>query len=120
MSEQIIREIFSTLIERKKISEDVSYTSQLIKNPDNLAKKIGEESSELIIDFIKKNKHGVIKESADLIYHILVLWLSMGIKPEEVWNELSIRKSKSGIEEKKNRGDKWINFMMKKMFLRKY
>ena len=55
-----------------------------------LAKKIGEESSELIIDFIKKNKEGIIKESSDLIYHLLVIWVSAGIKPEEIWNELSI------------------------------
>ena len=71
-----------------------------------LAKKIGEESSELIIDFIKNNKEGVIKESADLIYHVLVVWVSLGINPEEIWKELYSRKLISGIEEKKNRGVK--------------
>ena len=106
MNEQIIKEIFLTLIDRKNISEKESYTSLLIKNPEFLAKKIGEESSELIIDFIKKNKHGAIKESADLIYHILVLWISMGINPDEIWHELSSRMLKSGLEEKKNRGVK--------------
>ena len=78
----------------------------MIKNPELLAKKIGEESSELIIDLIKKNKQGTIKESADLIYHVLVVWVSLGIKPSEIWKELSSRKLKSGIEEKKNRGAK--------------
>ena len=91
MNEKIIKELFSILNERKKSSEKKSYTSHLIKNPELLAKKIGEESSELIIDFVKKNKYGVINESADLIYHILVLWMSIGVKPEEVWNELSSR-----------------------------
>ncbi len=104
MNEKIINELFSILNERKKSSEKKSYTSHLIKNPELLAKKIGEESSELIIDFVKKNKYGVINESADLIYHILVLWMSIGVKPEEVWNELSSRKLRSGLEEKKNRG----------------
>ena len=104
MNEQIIRELFSVLLERKKISEEKSYTSYLIKNPDLLAKKIGEESSELIIDFVKKNKQGLIKESADLIYHLLVVWISTGIDLEEIWNELSSRKLKSGFEEKKDRG----------------
>ena len=104
MNEQIIKEVFNVLTQRKKSSEKQSYTSLLVKKPELLAKKIGEESSELIIDFIKKNKRGVIKESADLIYHILVIWVSLGINPEEIWKELSARKLVSGIEEKKNRG----------------
>ena len=104
MNEQIMKELFTVLTQRKKTSEKKSYTSHLIKNPELLAKKIGEESSELIIDFVKKNKQGVIKESADLIYHLLVIWVSAGIKPDEIWNELSSRKTQSGIEEKKNRG----------------
>ena len=104
MNEHIIKELLLVLNERKKQSEKISYTSYLIKNPEFLAKKIGEESSELIIDFIKKNKDGVVKESADLIYHLLVIWVSIGIKPEAVWKELSSRKMQSGIEEKKNRG----------------
>ena len=106
MNEQIIKEVFNILTQRKKSSEKKSYTSYLIKNPELLAKKIGEESSELIIDFIKNNKEGAIKESADLIYHILVIWVSLGINPEEIWEELSSRKLISGIEEKKNRGVK--------------
>ena len=106
MNEQIIRELFLVLLERKKISKEKSYTSHLLKNTDLLAKKIGEESSELIIDFVKKNKQEVIKESADLIYHLLVVWISTGIDLEEIWNELSSRKLKSGFEEKKDRGIK--------------
>ena len=104
MNEQIIKELFTILSKRKITSEKKSYTSYLLKNPELLAKKIGEESSELIIDFMKKNKQGAVKESADLIYHVLVIWISLGIKPEEIWNELSSRKLKSGFDEKKNRG----------------
>ena len=106
MNELLIKELFNVLKQRKKTSEKKSYTSLLIKNPEFLAKKIGEESSELIIDFIKKNRQGAIKESVDLIYHVLVVWVSLGINPDEIWNELSSRKLKSGIEEKKNRGVK--------------
>ena len=106
MNDQTIKEVFNILIQRKKTSEKQSYTSHLIKNPELLAKKIGEESSELIIDFIKKNKEGVIKESADLIYHVLVIWKSLCINPEEIWKELSSRTTISVIKEKKNRGVK--------------
>ena len=104
MNEKIIKEVFDVLTQRKRSSEKQSYTYHLIKNPELLAKKIGEESSELIIDFVKKNKEGAIKESADLIYHVLVVWVSLGINPEEIWKELSSRKLISGIEEKNNRG----------------
>ena len=103
MNDTFIREIYDTLKKRKNESKNKSYTSYLIKNPEFLGKKIGEESSELIIDFIKKNKDGVIHESADLIYHLLVLWVSTGIDPREVWEELSNRQSKSGFEEKNSR-----------------
>ena len=106
MNEQIIGELFTTLTKRKNSNVLKSYTSYLNTNPELLAKKIGEESSELIIDFIKRNKEGVIKESSDLLYHLLVIWISIGIEPEEIWNELASRKSISGLEEKKNRGKK--------------
>ena len=104
INEQIINELFSTLTERKNRSVQKSYTSYLLSNPELLAKKIGEEASELIIDFIKTNKDGVIKESSDIIYHLLVIWISIGIEPEEIWNELSSRKLISGFQEKLNRG----------------
>ena len=106
MNEQIIRELFSILTERKNSSVQKSYTSHLLSNPESLAKKIGEEASELIIDFIKRNKGGVIRESSDLLYHLLVIWISIGIEPEEIWNELSSRKLMSGLQEKLNRGKK--------------
>ena len=106
MGDQFLKEIFNDLKKRKKISEKKSYTAHLLKNPELLGKKIGEESSELIIDFIKKNKKGIINESADLIYHLLVVWVSIGVNPQDVWDELINRKLKSGFEEKNSRSSK--------------
>ena len=103
MNEHILKELYSILKQRKKLSEEQSYTSHLTKNPELLAKKIGEESSELIIDFINKNKEGAIKESADLLYHLCVMWVSVDVKPADVWNELQKRKGTSGLDEKKSR-----------------
>ena len=103
MNDQFIKQMFNDLKKRKHINENKSYTAHLVNNPEILGKKIGEESSELIIDFIKKNKKGTIYESADLIYHLLVLWISIDIDPQEVWEELSNRKLNSGFEEKKSR-----------------
>ena len=103
MNDQFIIEMFNSLKKRKNISKNKSYTAYLIKNPELLGKKIGEEATELIIDFIKKNKDGLINESADLIYHLLVIWVSAEIEPKEVWKELSNRQLKSGFEEKNSR-----------------
>ena len=103
MTEKFVEELFNNLSNKINISTKLSYTSKLINEPEMLAKKIGEESTELIIDFLKKNKTGIVKESADLFYHLLVLWISSDIQPKEVWEELSKRKSKSGFEEKNSR-----------------
>ena len=103
MADHIIKTLFKTLNERKNFDKEKSYTAQLLNNPNLLAKKIGEESTELIIDLVNNNKTGIINESADLLYHLLVSWVSLGIDPEEIWDELSKRTLKSGIEEKKSR-----------------
>ena len=103
MEDQFINEMFNYLKKRKNLSKKKSYTDHLINNPELLGKKIGEESSELIIDFIKNNKKGIVNESADLIYHLLVLWVSVGVQPEDIWDELIKRKLKSGFEEKNSR-----------------
>jgi len=103
MTEKFVEELFNRLGNKININTNLSYTSKLISEPELLAKKIGEESTELIIDFLKKNKTGIVKESADLFYHLLVLWVSSDIKPKEIWEELSKRKSKSGFEEKNSR-----------------
>ena len=103
MRDHIINTLFKTLNERKFSDIEKSYTAQLLNNQNLIAKKIGEESTELIIDLVNNNKTGIINESADLIYHLLVSWVSSGVDPEDIWNELSERTLKSGIEEKNNR-----------------
>ena len=103
MNDQFIKEMFDNLKKRKSINKNKSYTAHLIDNPELLAKKIGEESSELIIDLIKKDKEGIVNESADLMYHLIVLWISVGVDPQDIWQELSNRRLKSGFEEKKSR-----------------
>ena len=101
MEDHVINNLFKTINERKKYALDKSYTAQLFNNSNLLAKKIGEESCELIIDLLNKNKNGIINESADLLYHLMVSWASSGIDINEIWNELDRRTIKSGIEEKK-------------------
>ena len=104
MSDKFIEDLFNRLGNKVNIDPNVSYTAKLINEPELLAKKIGEETTELIIDFIKKNKKEIIHESADVIYHLLVLWVAANIHPKDVWAELSKRQIKSGFEEKSSRG----------------
>ena len=103
MNNTFLEELFNNLNSKVNDSSSVSYTAYLINEPELLAKKIGEETTELIIDFIKKNKKGIVHESADLIYHLLVLWISADVNPQDIWNELSNRKNKSGFDEKRSR-----------------
>ena len=103
MNNTFLEELFNKLNSKVNDSSSVSYTAYLINEPELLAKKIGEETTELIIDFIKKNKKGIVHESADLIYHLIVLWISANVKPQDIWNELSNRKNKSGFDEKRSR-----------------
>ena len=103
MSDKFIEDLFNRLGDKVNIDTKVSYTAKLINEPELLAKKIGEETTELIIDFIKKNKKGIIHESADIIYHLLALWVATNVHPKDVWSELSKRKNKSGFEEKNSR-----------------
>jgi len=98
-----LEKLFDDLLKKKKFDKENSYTSNLLTNKNLLAKKIGEESIEVILEYLDNNKSKTIKESADLLYHLCVIWISADIKPEDVWHELHRRKGISGLEEKKQR-----------------
>ena len=81
-----------------------SHTAKLLKRgPARIAKKLGEEAAETAISAAQGNREEVVAESADLLFHLLVLWQAMGIKPAEVMAELERREAMSGIEEKASR-----------------
>src|ERR1700757_382857 len=65
-----------------------------------MAKKLAEEAVEVVIDAMHGDREAVVKESADLIYNLVVLWVSAGIKPEDVWREMDRRERLFGIAEK--------------------
>ncbi len=81
------------LIQSKKNSNNPSYTSKLVKGNINRAiQKVGEESVEVIIEATLKNKERTIYESADLLYHLLVMWSKLNINLEEIAEELNKRR----------------------------
>ena len=65
-----------------------------------MAKKLAEEAIEVVIDAMHGDRYAVIKESADLLYNLVVLWIAAGIRPEDVWKEMDRRERLLGIAEK--------------------
>merc|ERR1719263_549355 len=101
--------LWETIQERKKAGdvagEKPSWTVRLLKKgPEKCAQKVGEEAVECAIEAAAKRPEGLVKESADLLYHLLVLWTSMGVEPSEVFAELARREGTSGVAEKASRG----------------
>lgn len=97
----MIDELYSIIKDKQKSSPNISYTAQLFeKGIEYNSRKLGEESVEVIIASLKENKQEVVSESADLLYHLLVLWAQHNISPQEVADELKKRESQSGLEEK--------------------
>ena len=103
MAHYNLEKLFNDLSKKKNVDKDISYTSSLLADKNFLAKKINEESTEVILEYLDNNKNNVVKESADLLYHLCVLWVSVDVKPADVWNELQKRKGTSGLDEKKSR-----------------
>ena len=96
-------------IEERALSsspEDSYVASLLSKGLKECSKKLGEEAVETVLASITKDKVETIKESADLLFHLFVLWKSLNILPEEIMKELKNRDAMSGHEEKASRKDK--------------
>jgi phosphoribosyl-ATP pyrophosphohydrolase len=101
MSRFTIHDLAATIDARAASGGDASYTRKLLdKGPDHCAKKLGEEAVETVIAAIENNRGHLIAESADLIFHLLVLLKSRGITLVEVEDALAQRTQMSGLEEK--------------------
>ena len=82
-------DLFSIIEDRKKSKSKKSYTLSLLKQGEKkIAQKFGEESAELIIDYLKGTKKRTIEEATDLIYHLFVLLSSKKISYQEIQKEL--------------------------------
>jgi len=98
---RILEHLFSVIESRKGASPDTSYTARLFaKGRTKIAKKTGEEAVEVVVAALAEGKDELAAESADLLYHLLVLWASVGIKPRDVWTQLAKREGISGVAEK--------------------
>ena len=94
--------LFSRIEQRKKTKKKGSYTAFLFsKGINKIAQKISEETAETIIEAVRGKKKLVVQESCDLLYHLIVMWSKLGIRPNEIWNELNKRMKKSKTKRKK-------------------
>lgn len=96
--------LFETVTERRNAGSDQSYTAQLLAGaPEMPARKLCEEATEVLIEALKGDKAKLTSESADLLYHLLVVWAAADLDPQDVWAELDRREGVSGLTEKANR-----------------
>jgi phosphoribosyl-ATP pyrophosphohydrolase len=102
--DQVLQELYKVVLERKANPSDNSYTSSLLtRGIDKILKKLGEESTELVIAGKGGERSEIVYETADLFYHALVLLAYHDIPLDEVMGELRSRFGTSGIEEKNSR-----------------
>ena len=91
MSNQI-DELYQLLLDRKENPQVNSYTSQLLADEEEIAKKIGEEAIEVILAASSQGRERIVEETADLIYHTLVLLVANDLTWEDVLAELALRR----------------------------
>lgn len=102
--DDILQAVYRVILDRKANPTDSSYTASLMRGGiDKILKKIGEEATEVVIAAKGGVADEIVYESADLIFHLLVLLGHQNIPPESVYNELRRRFGTSGIAEKASR-----------------
>ncbi len=91
---------------RRGADPKTSYTARLFsRGRTKIAQKLGEEAVEAVIEGIKGDSAKLVGESADLLYHLLVLWADVGVLPADVAAELTRREGTSGLDEKRSRAN---------------
>lgn len=100
MSDSLER-LYLAVLAARDLDPATSRTARLFqRGPSKMAKKLAEEAIEVVIDAVNGDTEAVVRESADLLYNLTVLWASAGVRPEDVWREMSRREDMLGIAEK--------------------
>jgi phosphoribosyl-ATP pyrophosphohydrolase len=101
-----LERLWQVILSRRGADPQTSYTARLFaRGRAKIAQKLGEEAVEAVIEGVGENPAALVGESADLLYHLLVLWAAAGVSPADVAAELGRREGKSGIEEKRSRAN---------------
>ncbi len=103
---RVLDALFAVIESRKGGDPDLSYTAKLLAGGVELvAAKVSEEAAETVAAAVSEDETRLAAESADLLYHLLVLWAARGLAPEAVWAALDARRGTSGHAEKAARGE---------------
>jgi phosphoribosyl-ATP pyrophosphohydrolase len=100
---EVLARVAATIAARKGADASASYTAQLLAEPARAAKKLGEEAIETVIAALGSDKDALAAESADLIYHWLVVLAAAGVTLDDVAAKLEAREGTSGLDEKAGR-----------------
>ncbi len=101
VSPLVLDRLWDVVQARRDADPAVSHSARLLsRGTAKVAQKFGEEAVECLIEAVAGNSEALVAESADVLYHLLVLWVSSDVHPSEVWAELERREGISGIAEK--------------------
>jgi phosphoribosyl-ATP pyrophosphohydrolase len=96
-----IERLYLAALADKRLDPATSRTARLFqRGPAKMAKKVAEEAIEVAIDSISGDSVALIRESADLLYNLTVLWVATAVRPADVWREMERRERLFGIAEK--------------------
>ncbi len=100
----VLARLYATIASRKGADPATSHTAALYaKGREKICEKVGEEAVETVVAGLAQDDQALIGESADLLYHLMVLWADRGIDPDAVWRALAAREGTSGVAEKASR-----------------
>ncbi|SRR5258707_11096451 len=100
-SPDVLDRLWTIIDSRKDVDSTVSHSARLLaRGTPQVVQKLGEELIECLIEAMAGNHAGLVVESADVLYHLLVTWVNAGIRPEEVWAELTRREEVSRLTER--------------------
>ena len=101
---EALSRLWQVIDSRRDADPTVSYTARLLgRGKAKVAQKLGEEAVEAVIEGVRGDRDALVGESADVLYHLFVLWAASGVSPADVAAELTRREGQSGISEKKAR-----------------
>ena len=108
-SAAVLDRLFDTVVTRRDADPNLSHSARLLSRGRlKVAQKFGEEAVECLIEAVAGNSDKLIGESADMLYHLIVMWVDAGLHPEQIWTELQRREGVSGIAEKASRATRHL------------
>ena len=101
MTDHILNTLYATIMSRKGADPKSSYVASLLeKGTSKIAQKVGEEAMEAAIEAVQGDAEKLKQESADLLFHLMILWVDQGITPNDVFDVLKSREGIGGHDEK--------------------